>query len=450
MSTASGGRERRAVVTLPRRFAPEARPLSTERFPGTVTFVALLAVLPLFAQTFHYMNEFPVPYFLSKGWPIITLPLAIYAIVQMKLPGKMFYLVFVAYAIGFTPFVSMVHLGNGLADALLTTVKVWPLLYYFALSALLVMLAPTYEHTRMSLIVLGYVTFGLMIVLWVVVPTSWYLNNPEMGKLFMIEELRGYRIYMPMYFGALLVFFMVRSFMEKPHWLPAVVVVTALVLMFTIFKQRASIGGVILVSIYAVVMSLGPRLRLIVIGLGMLTVPVAIIYLVIANSQGLAESLGGSLTVRQNSLALASNFLGDNVWSWMFGVGVTTRFSTITLAEIFNNPQFYIADIGWVGVVFEYGAVGALLLAGLYCWGFYIVLQIARAQHDTMILALSDYILFMLVASSVYSLVFTPGELGVCMALAVYLARVKGRSVSKIPPAHSISFAPATRYKIRT
>ncbi len=450
MSTVSGGRGRSAVVTLPRRFVPQPPPVSAERFSSTITMAILLLVLPLFAQSFYYLHELTVPYLLSKAWPIITAPLSLYAIVYLRLPAKLFYLVFLAYAIGFTPLISMVHLGNGLIDAMITTVKIWPLTYYFALSALLVWLSPGYERTRLTLIVLGFTTFGLMLLLWVVIPQAWYVNNPELGKLFMIEEERGYRIYMPMYFGALLIFFMVRSFMQKPHWLPVAVVIVAFVLMLTIYKQRTAIGAMFIVSTYAVVTSLPPRIRRIVLGLFLLTVPLGVGYLVIENSQDLAQSLGGSLTVRQNSLALAANYLGDNVWRWFFGVGATTRFGNVTLADIFGNAQFYIADLGWVGVVFEYGAIGALLLAGLYCWGLYVVLRTTATRRDPIVLALSDYIVFMLVTSAVYSLVFTPGEFGVCMALAVYLAREKGREVSTSPPAHSISFAPVTRHNIRT
>jgi hypothetical protein len=450
MSMVSGGRGRSAIVTLPRRFVPQPPPVSAERFSGIITMAILLLVLPLFAQSFYYLHELTVPYFLSKAWPIITLPLSLYAVVYLRLPAKLFYLVFLTYAIGFTPFISMVHLGNGLIDAMITTVKVWPLSYYFALSALLVWLSPSYERVRLALIVLGLTTFGLMLLLWIVIPQAWYLNNPELGKLFMIEDERGYRIYMPMYFGALLIFFMVRSFMHKPHWLPVVIVVVAFVLMLSIYKQRTAIGAMFIVSAYAVVVSLPPRIRRAVLGLFLVIVPLGLGYLVIENSQNFAESLGGSLTVRQTSLALAANYLGDNPWRWLFGVGATTRFSTITLSDIFGNAQFYIADLGWLGVVFEYGILGALLLAGLYCWGLYVVLRTTGAQRDPIVLALSDYILFMLVTSAVYSLVFTPGEFGISMALAVYLAREKGRAVSTPPPAHSISFAPATRHNIRT
>ena len=444
------GRGRSAVVTLPHGATHYAEPVSSERFSAVLTWSVLLAALLLFGQSFYYIHELTLPYFLSKAWPIITLPLTLYALVYMRLPAKLFYLVFLTYALGFTPLISMVQLGNGLVDAMITTVKVWPLTYYFGLSALLLWLSPTYQRARMALIVLGVTTYGLLLLLWVVVPDSWYTSDPALGKLFMSEIERGYRIYMPMFFGTLLVFYMVRRFMQRPHWLPLAGVVVSFIMLLTIYKQRTAIGAMLIVALYGVVISLPPRLRRIVIGLALLTVPLAIGYILITNSQDLAESLGGSLTVRQTSLAQAANYLGDNVWRWLFGVGATTRFGNITLSDIFGNSQFYIADLGWLGVVFEYGAVGALLLAGLYVWGFFSVLKVTDEPRDPMVLALSDYILFMLVSSSVYSLVFTPGELGVVMAMAVYLNRERNRPAATSKPAHSISFSPAARHNNRT
>lgn len=435
-----GGDKRAAVVTLPRAFAPAGAPPSSERFSGPVTTALLLGTLPLFGQSFYYLHELTAPYLLSKAWPLITLPLSLYAILQLQLPAKRVYLIFFAYTLGFTPFISMLQLGNGLVDALTTTVKIWPLAYYFALSTLLVWLSPSYGRTRAMLIVLGGGTFVLMLLLWLIVPMSSYVNNPELGKLFMVENERGYRIYMPMFFGALFLFYLTRLFMQRPNVLLPVAIIIGFVLLFTIYKQRAAIGGMMLVCAYGVVISLAPRLRLLVAGLFLATAPIAIAYYVLRDVEGLAQSLGGSLTVRQTSLALAANFLGEDPWRWLFGVGATTRFGSVTLADIFGNSNFYVADLGWFGTVFEYGLLGALLLAGLYVWGYFTLLRAMRGVEDPMVLALSDYILYMLATSAVYSLVFTPGELGVVMALAVYLSRERHRTPSTPAPAHRISF----------
>ncbi len=445
MSGSVSSRRREAVVSLPRAYVPTPVPISDERFSGLAMSTILVLTLPLFAQSFHYLHELTVPYLLSKAWPLACLPLAIYGATALDLPAKRFYLVFLAYALGVTPFVSMLQLGNGLVDGMITTVKVWPLTYYFGLSALLVWLSPAPERLRAVLVGLGAATFLLLVLLWIAVPTSWYVNDPMLGKLFASEIERGYRIYMPMFFGALLLFYLSRRVVQRPNLLTALLILGGFIALLAIYKQRTAIGSMLLICLYAAVTSLAPRRRLLIVGLFLAVVPLGVGAMMVQNADHLVQSFGGSLTVRQNSLALAANFLGDDPWRWLFGVGATTRFGSITLADIFGNDQFYIADLGWFGVVFEYGLLGALLLAGLYVWGLFVVLKSARGTDDALVLALADYILYMLLTSAVYSLVFTPGELGVVMALAIYLTRARRPAPSAAPPSHRISFGAHAR-----
>lgn len=427
MSVVIGNRRRRVVMPLRRSVgAPWIEP-TRERFPRLFSWTVLVTTLPLFAQSFYYLNELPPPYFLSKAWPVLVFPLTLYAITRMALPAKHIYVVFLTYAIGFTPMISMIQLGNAFTDALTTTVKVWPITYYFALSAMLYWLAPPTERLRLVVLSLGAGTFILMIVLWILAPTSWYVNNPNEGKLLLYELERGYRIYMPLFFGMIFLFYCIRSFTHRPHWLYAAAMVAIFIILFAIYKQRAAIGAAVLVCGFGVLASLPriPRRLLIGVGVGLLPVVVALVAWKLGGDA--KESLGGSLSVRQNSFAIATGFLGDNPWRWVIGVGGTTRFGAVTLQDIFGDNQFYIADLGWVGVVFEYGLVGATLLAALYGWGYWVTLRAAARLKTRFSEALSDYVLYMIVSSSVYSLVFTPGELGVVMAIAVYMDHERER-----------------------
>lgn len=420
---------RRVVMPLRRSVgAPVARP-GGDLLPRLFGWTALVSTLPLFAQTFYYLNELPPPYLLSKAWPIITFPLTLYGVMRMQLPAKHVVLVLFAYAMGLTPLISMVQLGNSFVDALTTTVKVWPFSYYFGLSALLYWLAPPAERVRRACLALGLSTFVLMAVLWVTVPAGWYTSDPAEGKLLLYELERGYRIYMPLFFGFLLIFYLVRAFMQRPSLLPALGLAIAFVLLLTVFKQRTSIAAAVLVCGFGMLASLPKVPRRLVFGLGLLLAPLAIGVLFWKLGGDGGDAFGGSLSVRQTSFSLATGFLGDNAARWMLGVGATTRFGAVTLSDIFGNDQFYIADLGWVGVVFEYGLVGAALVAAVYGWGYVVTLRAAARTRTPFARALSDYVLFMIVSSSVYSLVFTPGELGVVMAIAVYLDHERERRV---------------------
>ena len=427
MSVVIGQRRRRVVMPLRRSVgAPIVTPKS-ERFPRLFTWTLLFSTLPLFAQTFYYLNEIPPPYLLSKAWPIITFPLTIYAMTRMALPAKHIYLVLFAYTIGFTPLISMIQLGNAFLDALTTTVKIWPFTYYFGLSAMLYWIAVPGERVRRAFLILGLGTFVLMVVMWVVVPTSWYVDDPAKGKLLLYEEERGYRIYMPLFFGMVSTFYLVRRFMREPNWLPIVGVAVVFMLLLSIYKQRTSIAAAFLVCGFGALASMPrvPRKLLIALGLGLSPILVGLVAWKLSGDT--QDAFGASLSVRQNSFALATGFLGDSPWRWLIGVGSTTRFGAVTLKDIFGDNQFYIADLGWIGVVFEYGLVGAVLIAAIYGWGYWVTWQVAARCNTPFTQALSDYVLFMIISSSVYSLVFTPGELGVVMAIAVYLDHERER-----------------------
>ncbi|MFG1377012.1 hypothetical protein [Xanthobacter autotrophicus] len=430
---------RRVVIPLRRSAAGMAPALDD----GThaLAKLAFAATLPFFAQVFYYLNEYPAPYLLSKAWPFLTLPLALYGMIRLKLPvGRMFLMV-LAYGLGFTPLVSVIQLGNGFLDALTTTIKAWPFTYYFSLSALLALLAVPPESIRKAVVGLGATTFFLMVIIYLVAPASWYADNPADSKLLLFDLERGYRVYMPMVFGMILVFFLSRAFVLRRNILYGLGVVLAFAPMLLIYKQRAAIAAALVVVVFGMTMSLPPRARRIVIGLGLAAVAVGIF--LVGRKLGLLpgggasgdaqDAFGASLSVRQNSSALAFAFLGDDPMRWIFGVGATTRFSTVTLNDIFGNDQFFIADLGWIGVIFEYGILGAVLLAVLHGWCLVTTWRLTRGLDDPFALALSDYVLYLVVSSAVYSVVFTPGELGVVMALTIYLDR-RRRALPPGPP----------------
>lgn len=452
MSLAAAPRRRKVVMPLRQQ---QPRPHVRPRGSGisrTAT-LALIFTLPFFAQVFHYLNELPPPYYLSKAWPFLMFPLSLYGAIRLRLPGRDLFLVLLAYLLGFTPLVSIIQLGNGLFDALTTTVKAWPFTYYSAVAALLVLLALPPERVRAVVVGYGIATFVLLVLLYTLAPRSWYVTNPEDGKLLQYDVDRGRRVYMSMFFGMIFIFYMGRSFIMEGRIFRLLLVPTCLLIQVLTYKQRTAIAAAVLITAYGMVMALPDRLRRLAIGVGLaLAVPVlafAGMKLGLFGGSGwdsLQHSLGGSLSVRQNSFALAIRYLGDHTERWTFGVGATTRFGSVTLSDIFGYDQFFIADLGWLGVIFEYGVIGAVLILAVHAWAFVATLKRGLAARDPFVLALSDYVLYLILTSSVYSLVFLPGELGVALALAVYLTSTQDRP----PPPIPVRTAIRSRYFRRT
>lgn len=383
----------------------------------------LLMVLPMFGQVFHYMIDAGPIYLLSKAWPFLTLPLALIGMVRLGGFPHIPYILVLSYVVGATPLLSMVYLGNNAVDAFGTTVKVWPFTYYFSVLAMLVMLRPSTQAISRAILALGAFTFVMMWFLWVAVPPAWYSTDGITSKLFLQETERGYRIYMPMIFGILLIFWLGRRFWDTGRLRYAAGIAIGLFSMFWIYKQRTPIAAVMLVLGWSLYQT-STGLRRTAIGLGMgVGGAVLAFYAALKVTDQFASSLGSSLTIRQNSIAVAIEFLSDGLLRWIFGVGASTRFSSVTLAEIFGRDDFYLADIGWVGVIFEYGIAGALLILALYFVAIREGLRTRAANTDPIVGAITDYVVFLLVSTSIYSSVFTPGELATMTALLLYLGR---------------------------
>lgn len=434
---------RRGRILRPQRAWPATAPDGTppnavegprEAVGSLGKSLILLAVLPMFGQSFHYIFDVAPLYFLSKGWPGLTAPLVLIGLSRARLPATPLFLFMLAYVLAVTPLLSMINLGNGVFDALATTAKALPMTYYFSFSALLILLHPSRATIERLLFGLGIATFVIMLVLWGVVPAGWYANDMVSSKLFVLDEERGFRIFMPMFFGNLFLFLCVRHAMADPRrrWLLGVAVV-CLLLEIWIYKQRTAIGCAFLVMGLGVVGGLPKGLRGLAWTTG-LALAATLVFVVVSGAltEGFTSTFGGSLTVRQNSMALAVDYLIADPLRLIFGIGSITRFSTVTMFDLFGYKHFYLADLGWPGVLFEYGAIGTALIIATSVVSLRVT-QKNAASGDPLLLALHDMVLYCILVTVVYSIMFTPGEPATATALSIYLYRLRQDQLAKDP-----------------
>lgn len=402
----------------------------------------IVLALVMFAQCFQYMIDVLPLYALSKIWPFLTFPLFVWALLRLDIPFKLLLVVTLVWIIGATPVMGIIALGNDFIAALATTIKVWPFTYVFSLAGMLVWLRMPRASLWRIIIGLGVATYVIMVGLWVIMPLSAYGGGDAVTKLFMYDPERGYHLYMPMFFGMLLVFFLNRSFWIQPRLWKLAAVVLCLVLQVLIYKERAAIAAGALVVVLGAALSAG-RWRM--AALAGLAVGAGIAAFYIAGRMQEAsdlKALGGSLAVRQVSVMTAWNYLTADSWRWLLGVGATTRLGNVTLAQIFGNRMFFLTDIGWLGVIFEYGAIGACLMLLVHIGGLLMALRWSRPD-DALSQAFADYIMYLIIASAIYSVVFTPGELTTIMALSYYFARCRRiEQIYRPPPVHPVDAMP--------
>lgn len=386
----------------------------------------LLATLPMFGQVFHYMIDVGKIYYLSKAFPILVLPLGFYALLRLKTPLAGWYLFCIAYVQCVTPVMSIVWLGNDLGDSLTNSVKVWPLTYYFSLIGLLVMFEYSADEVTNALLLAGWATALVMLLLWQFTPWYYYTWDPAVSRLFLKDYSRGNHIFFPITFMFLVTFYAAYSLMRRPKLWHILFIAVSFYIQFNVFKQRTAAASCLVVIIGIFIFRLPKLIRGLVIGGGMAASFAGIFY-VMSRLDQILYQFGGSLTVRQTSMGLLEKYLGDKPLRWIFGAGGASRLGTVTMEDIVGRKDFWLTDLGWAGVLFEFGVLGSLAMMLLFFWILWWAARqpaVGEPRHRAMIAALAAYIVYLTISSVIYSFVYAPGELATMTALLLYLVNI--------------------------
>ena len=377
------------------------------------------------------MVDCPPLYVLTKAWPALMLPFAVFAAARLSLPYSALLLVAFAWMAGAATLLGVFQLGNSGLGALAPTLKVWALVNGLSFAGVLAVLKPTADGVTRMIAVLGVFTFIALAATWFLVPTSAYVGTIESTKVFLHDE-RGYRLNAPMMFGVLGIFLANRSFWRRPAVWKALLVGLAFVLLVTIYKTRVLILGTGAVVIIGAALS-AKRPALIFAFLAAAALAGAVPLWSYLHSDTLTKSLGGSLSIRQIEFGKAVDFLNAQPWRWVTGVGSATRVGDVTLADIVGTNFFFPSDLGWLGVVFEYGLIGASLFLALHVFA----IRIGWVALKTGALggaAVFDYALYLLIVSPVTSVALAPGEMAACLAFGWWLSVEPGFRRRSGPP----------------
>jgi hypothetical protein len=384
----------------------------------------LLASLPLFGQTFHYISVLPPLWALSKAFPVLSLPLIFRLSAYLRFPMTRQVLLSFGWLVLAPSFAAIFYFHESFFTAITAQVKLLPMLYFFSFLALLLTLQPTLSELARSFIILGAVTTGVLILLWALIPDSWYNGSYVFGsEPFFSSDNRGHRIRMTMYFPIIIIFLCYRrAFFERSfrYFMGAAI---AFAVTLLIVKTRAMIIGITGVVLIRTILWSSPLAR---IGL-LLCAPFALVAMFSAGYLASTFSTGADsgVAVRAVTAALAGQFLGTSPLRWMFGVGTLSPTSKESLTDYFHH-FFFLADIGWLGVVFEYGSLGALLFILLELRGMAFYRRLRAHVEDDFLGALFDYLLYVLLISFVYPPTLTPGETATILAIFVYVWHAGG------------------------
>ncbi|WP_019937760.1 hypothetical protein [Bordetella sp. FB-8] len=384
----------------------------------------LIAVLPLFGQTFHYIKALMPLWALSKAWPILSLPLALHLMRHPRFPMSRQMLLSFAWLLLLPSLAAMFYFHEGFFTSITAQVKLLPLLYFFSFLALLLILQPTLHELERGFLFWGAVVSAALILLAIVVPDSWYQGSYALNaQPFFSSDNRGHRMRMSMYFPIVMLFFCYRRawFERSLRYLLGMLVAFAVTAL--IVKTRAMIIGIVGVVALNSIVWARPRTRLLLLVLA----PVALAGIFSVGYLATIFDTGADsgLEVKVITMQLATGFLGDSPLRWLFGVGSISPTSSDSLIAYFNHA-FFLSDITWLGIIFEYGICGALLWLFVELRGLAFYRRLRTKVEDDFLGALADYIIYVLLISPFYPLTLTPGETTVILAIFVYVWHAGG------------------------
>jgi hypothetical protein len=380
--------------------------------------LVLLPLLPLFGESFHYVKGLLPLWALSKAFPLLSLPLALVLFRdarpvvsrQMLLSLLWFFLVPSLTAI----FTFQQDFFTGLT----AQVKLLPMLYFFSLLGLLRWLRPTQREIATGFMICAAVTFVLLFAFWIAAPQSWYVSTYHVGDSpIFSSDNRGNRIRMPMYFGLIGIFYClqrVRGGRSLAWVLPAA---GGFLLVLFAVRTRAMVLGLAGTAVVSAFLRARPRMRLAVLLL--LPLFAALLFTVPYVRSVVSTDAESGFDVRWITFGQALDVLGTSPLHWLLGVGTISPLDPAGLINYFNH-FFFLADITWLGVVFEYGLIGALLFLLLPVRGLMVFRSVGQARRTPFLASLQDFLLYAIVISPLYPLTLAPGEIAVILAILVY------------------------------
>jgi len=382
--------------------------------------LVLAGLLLFFGQTFHYIVAIWPLWALSKAFPILSLPAVIVLRNYPRFPMTRQLLASMAWLILVPSFAAGIYFHQSFFTSISAQVKLLPILYFFSFLGVLLILQPTLQELERSFIRLATIIAGTLICLWIAVPDSWYSTTYVVGDApFFSHDHRGNRIRMSLFFPIIALFFCYRrAFFEKSlRYFTAMVILLGVVLF--IVKTRAMVIGVVGVLALNTILWSRPIVRV------LLLIAMPIIVVGVFSVGYLATTFttdpSSGFDTRHISMNHAIRFLSDDPMRWLIGVGTISPTSPDSLIAYFHH-FFFLADITWLGIIFEYGLIGAVLLLFITARGLFFYQRHVRTYVDDDFLgSLRDYLIYVLAISFFYPLTLTPGETAVILAIFVYV-----------------------------
>ncbi|MDW8137134.1 MAG: hypothetical protein RMK61_01625 [Bacteroidota bacterium] len=344
--------------------ADELRRFAGASLVGVGRRIGLLGAALGLGQAFFYLVDFPALYIASKALlPALALAMGMAALLWRLRWG--FAYPYATALLGATAALAVLsaltsafYFGQPLFWGLWAQVKLAPVAFYVLSLYLLRRFAVSLREIAWSVSAAGALTVLAGLLLKLFADPAWFASAAD-GRFVLYDPIRGHRynLYLPLLMLALLYWAHQAYLSGKPRYILATA--SGLwVIAFVVQSRTALLGTLLGLGLGAWRYPAYRRLILFaVVGAWALFIGELVYFRPL--------ELLSALSLRLETAARMWRELGEDSLRWLLGMGYLNPLWGRTLRDYYGE-HFWTSDVGWLGIAFELGLVGVLLVGGFY------------------------------------------------------------------------------------
>ncbi|MEK6697992.1 MAG: hypothetical protein AABZ10_03010 [Nitrospirota bacterium] len=384
--------------------------------------LALLALWFLFAfQIFYYaIDIFPL-YVLSK----ILLPASALFISYLlalgfllrgsAYPHSIFLSGIFLFLVPLSALMSYINFSQPFLQGVAAQIKLMPIFFYFLSLTVFKKLHVGGKDLTYSLIILGIVS--LSVYYSVHLFFDMFRWSSDESRVVIYDTVRGYRLNLPVVFIVILIFYLYRRFIEERRLIYVLFLAPAIFYLVVFWKQRFELLGIFLTLL---LISAKAFTRRPVTVMMFVSLAGSILFSFLRIDYFHGEILSHSVILRMGTIETIIHVLSENWMNVLFGVGNLLGTEDLNFRSLYGS-NFWPSDVGWLGIIFEFGITGTLLFAYIYILLIRNSYRYAADETPAIIMALRDYVyMTILISPLIPSLPYLMGVYTTTLAIFVY------------------------------
>jgi hypothetical protein len=380
-----------------------------------------------FFQLFFNVKDFNVLYIFSKAvmgafavisFIIYLIKAAVYGI-SIKHSSYLIFLFFVLISI--STISSHIVFGQPLLEGIMAQVKLTGIFYYFLAFSLFAFLKPNIKDFEKTFVYLGLGTLIIytLVNLFINPASVWTKESDIVIK----DSLRGYRFRLKDVFIIIYLFYALGKFLAgRQKMIMATLIILILLYLVVYQEERAELLSIVAVLGWRFI----TKSSAVVKSFFVILVSGVFILIVLYPDKfsGLLSSVDTtSLQTRANTFGITYRFISSGFTNFLFGAGNLNSLWKGGFESLYGE-NFFLSDIGWGGIVFEFGFLGAILCFIAYLKILKDVENTNKKYNSFLLSAFTDYILARLILSVISPHIpYFIGIYATLLAISVYLRK---------------------------